>query len=212
MISIKKFTVNPFKENSYIFSDETGNCLIVDAGFYFKKEIKEVLDYLQTNNLNPLGLINTHCHFDHLMGVDAIRKQFGIPFKCHAEDAFWLPLASAQARSFGIAMPEVSVADEYFEDNQILNFGNSSLQVIHIPGHSPGHVAFYSEKDHFVMTGDILFYQSIGRFDLPGGNYDLLISGIKEKLLVLPLETIVWTGHGIETSIGFEKKNNPYLI
>jgi hydroxyacylglutathione hydrolase len=212
MISIKKFTVNPFQENSYILSDETGNCLIADAGFFFKKEINEVLDYLQANNLNPVGLINTHCHFDHLMGVNAIRKQFGISFECHAEDAFWLPLASAQARSFGIVMPEVSNADRYFKDGQNLYFGNSSLEVIHIPGHSPGHVAFYSKKDHFVMAGDVLFYQSIGRFDLPGGNYDLLVGSIKEKLLVLPQETIVWSGHGIETSIGFEKLNNPYLI
>jgi hydroxyacylglutathione hydrolase len=212
MISIKKFTVNPFQENSYVLSDETGNCLIVDAGFFFKKEIKEVLDYLQTNDLKPVGLINTHCHFDHLMGVDFIRMKFGIPFECHAEDAFWLPLASAQARSFGITMPEVAGADHFFKTGQNLSFGNSCLQVIHIPGHSPGHVVFYSPEEQFLLAGDVLFYKSIGRFDLPGGDYEQLISSIKDKLLVLPPGTKVWCGHGDETSIGFEKLNNPYLI
>jgi hydroxyacylglutathione hydrolase len=146
------------------------------------------------------------------MGVNAIRKQFGISFECHAEDAFWLPLASAQARSFGIVMPEVSNADLYFKDGQNLNFGNSSLQVIHVPGHSPGHVVFYSPEYQFLLAGDTLFFKSIGRFDLPGGEYDQLIRSIKDKVLVLPPETNVWCGHGAETSIGFEKLNNPYLI
>jgi hydroxyacylglutathione hydrolase len=212
MISIRKFTVNPFQENSYVLSDETGYCLIVDAGFYFRKEIDEILNYLQTNNLKPVGLINTHCHFDHLMGVDFIRMKFGIPFECHAGDAFWLPLASAQARSFGITMPDVADADHFFPAGQNLSFGNSTLQVIHVPGHSPGHVGFYSPEGQFLMAGDTLFYKSIGRFDLPGGDYELLIRSIKEKLIVLPPETNVWCGHGIETTIGFEKLNNPYLF
>jgi hydroxyacylglutathione hydrolase len=212
MISIRKFTVNPLQENSYVLSDNTGNCLIVDAGFYFRKEINEVLDYLQDHNLKPVGLINTHCHFDHVMGVDVIRRKYGIPFGCHADEAFWLPMASVQARSFGIAMPEVRDADHFISPDQNLNFGDSVLQVIHVPGHSPGHVAFYSPGDQFLLAGDVLFYNSIGRFDLPGGDYAQLIQSIKEKLLVLPPETVVWCGHGPETSIGFEKLNNPYLI
>jgi hydroxyacylglutathione hydrolase len=212
MISIRKFTVNPMQENSYVLWDETGYCMIVDAGFYFQKEINEVLSFLQDNNLKPVGMINTHCHFDHLMGVEVIRRKFGIPFQCHAGDAFWLPLASEQARSFGITMPEVADADLFFQPDMDLNFGNSTLQVIHVPGHSPGHVAFYSAKDKFLIAGDVLFYNSIGRFDLPGGDYSRLIRSIKDKLLVLPPETVVWCGHGVETSIGFEKLNNPYLI
>jgi hydroxyacylglutathione hydrolase len=211
MISIRKFTVNPLQENSFVLSDPTGNCLIVDAGFYFRKEINEVIDYLQNQNLKPVGLINTHCHFDHLMGVEVMRKKYGIPFECHSADAFWVPLASMQARSFGISMPEVGEADHFFEADRILNFGNSTLHVIHVPGHSPGHVVFYSPEDQFLIAGDVLFCKSIGRFDLPGGDYTQLIRSIKEKLLVLPPETVVWCGHGIETSIGFEKLNNPYL-
>jgi glyoxylase-like metal-dependent hydrolase (beta-lactamase superfamily II) len=212
MISVKKFSVNPFQENSYVVSDETGYCLVVDAGFFFQKEIDEVLNYLHTQNLKPVGLVNTHCHFDHLMGVDFIRNKFGIPFECHKDDAFWLPLASVQARSFGITMPEMANADHFFQADQELHFGNSFLQVIHVPGHSPGHVVFYSPEDQFLLAGDVLFYKSIGRSDLPGGDYDQLIGSIKEKLLLLPPETIVWSGHGVETSIGFEKLNNPYLI
>ena len=212
MISVKKFSVNQFQENSYVVSDETGYCLVVDAGFFFQKEIDEVLNYLHTQNLKPVGLVNTHCHFDHLMGVDFIRNKFGIPFECHKDDAFWLPLASVQARSFGITMPEMANADHFFQADQELHFGNSFLQVIHVPGHSPGHVVFYSPGNQFLMAGDVLFHSSIGRSDLPGGNYDQLVRSIKEKLLVLPPETIVWSGHGVETSIGFEKLNNPYLI
>jgi hydroxyacylglutathione hydrolase len=212
MINVKKYIVNPFRENSYILSDETGDCMLVDAGFYSKEEQDEVLNYLNIKKLNPIGLISTHCHIDHIIGVDFIRRKFGIPFQCHIEDSSWLSLAPAQGRSFGIDLPEVSPADGYFSGGQTIYFGNSSLLVIHVPGHSAGHVVFYSAENQFLMAGDNLFYMGIGRFDLPGGNYYQLIQSIKEKMLVLPPETKVWSGHGNETTIGFEKLNNPYLI
>ncbi len=211
MITVHKFTVNPFQENSYLLSDETGQCLMVDAGFYSGTERNKLSEYLQEASLKPVGLINTHCHFDHLMGVEFFRNKFGIPFDCHAKDAFWLQRAKDQAAFYGIKMENVADADRYWEDEQEIRFGESVLKILHVPGHSPGHMAFYAPEEGFVLTGDVLFHQSIGRFDFPGGDFDQLITSITEKLMVLPPETVVWTGHGQETSIGHEKRNNPYL-
>ena len=212
MINVQKFTVNPFQENSYVLSDHTGKCLIADPGFFSGTEKQKLLEFIRSENLEPVGLIATHCHFDHIMGVDFLRQQFGIPFECHQDDAFWIPMAGSQAASFGINMPEVADADRLWDSGCEIRFGDSALQVIHLPGHSPGHVVFYSEKDRFLLAGDVLFLKSIGRFDLPGGDYSRLITGIKEKLMILPPETKVWSGHGPETSVGFEKKHNPYLL
>jgi len=212
MIRIKKFVVNPFGENSYVLSDETMEALVVDAGFYFQEEREQLIHYLTENGLKPVRLVNTHCHFDHVMGVDFIRQKFGIPFECHAEDAFWLTLASAQSRSFGISMENPAAADGTITEGESVMFGRSPLRIIHVPGHSPGHVAFYAEQEHFLLAGDVLFSGGIGRSDLPGGNYARLMQSITEKLLVLPPETTVYSGHGTETSVGWEKTHNPYLI
>jgi len=146
------------------------------------------------------------------MGTELVRQKFGIPFECHAEDAFWLEIVSEQARSFGITMQNIAPADGYLSEENPILFGNSKLQVFHVPGHSPGHVVFYSGENRFLIAGDVLFYESIGRSDLPGGNYAQLIKNIKEKLLVLPPETKVYCGHGTDTSIGHEKSGNPYLF
>jgi hydroxyacylglutathione hydrolase len=211
MITVKKFAVNPFRENTYLLSDETGETVVIDAGCHFQDERKEILDYMHNNNLKPVRLVNTHCHFDHLMGVDFIRQKFGIPFACHTEDAFWLDLVSDQCRSFGISMKNVAAADGFISDGDTIRVGNSSLRIMHVPGHSPGHVVFYAPEEGFLFAGDVLFYGSIGRSDLPGGNYSQLIRNIKEKLFVLPPETLVWSGHGIETTIGFEIEHNPFF-
>jgi glyoxylase-like metal-dependent hydrolase (beta-lactamase superfamily II) len=211
MITVHKFTVNPFQENSYLLSVENGQTLIVDAGFYTEAERNKLIEYMQSARLTPVGLINTHCHFDHLLGVDFLRNKLGIPFTCHAEDAFWLHMAKDQAATFGIKMENAADADIYWESDLDIPIGRSVLKVIHLPGHSPGHVVFYAPNEKFVLVGDVLFYQSIGRFDLPGGDYHQLVTGIQEKLLVLPPDTAVWSGHGPETGIGFEKLHNPYL-
>lgn len=211
MIKVEKFVVNPLGENSYIVSDETGECIFVDPGFFYEEEHEEVREYLKINNLTPVKITNTHCHFDHIMGVEFVRNEFNIPFFAHHEDAFWVEKAIDQGKMFGFDMEPVAPADAFFTENEFVEFGNTKLKIIHVPGHSPGHVVFYSESDKKLIAGDVLFYGSIGRTDLPGGDYNTLISNIKNKLFHLPDETVVYCGHGPETTIGFEKRTNPFL-
>lgn len=211
MIKVEKFVVNPLQENSYVISDETGECIFVDPGFYFDEEKEEVKQYIADNHLTPVFIANTHCHFDHMMGVEFIRSEYGIPFRAHMDDEFWVEAAVRQGEMFGFEMLPVKKPDSSFGDGEELQFGKSSFKIIHVPGHSPGHTVFLFESDNVLIAGDVLFYGSIGRTDLPGGNYETLISGIKSKLLVLPGETKVYSGHGPETTIGMEKKINPFL-
>lgn len=211
MIKIKKFVVGPLGENSYVLSDETGECVFVDPGFYYEEEHEEIDDYISDNKLKPVNITNTHCHFDHVMGVEFVRKKYKIPFHAHNDDAFLITRAENQAIIFGFKMKPISPIDKFVTENDRVKFGNTALKIIHVPGHSPGHLVFYSAEENFLIAGDVIFYGSIGRTDLPGGNYQTLISGIKEKLFVLPDDTIVYSGHGPETTIGFEKENNPFL-
>jgi glyoxylase-like metal-dependent hydrolase (beta-lactamase superfamily II) len=211
MLKIEKFVVNPLQENTFVLSDETRACIFIDPGFYFDVEQKEIIDYVKDNKLKPVKITNTHCHFDHIMGVEFIRGQYKIPFYAHPDDAFWVEQAVFQGKMFGFEMEPVQAPDYFFQENEPLKFGNTEFQVIHVPGHSPGHVVFYSEKEGVLIGGDVLFHGSIGRTDLPGGNYETLIAGIKEKLFRLPDETKVYCGHGPETTLGFEKASNPFL-
>ena len=211
MITVKKFVVNPLGENSFVLSDDTNECVFIDPGFYFEEEHREIKEYISANNLVPVKIINTHCHFDHILGVEFVRNEFGIPFQIHRNDLFLVENAPEQALRFGFEMSEISPADKFLEEGETIQFGNSQLEIIHVPGHAPGHVVFYSKENDFLIAGDVLFYGSIGRTDLPGGDYSTLISNINSKLLVLPENTKVYCGHGPETSIGFEKLNNPFL-
>lgn len=211
MLKVEKFVVNPLQENTFVISDETGECVFIDPGFYFEEERNEIKKYVADNNLKPVLIANTHCHFDHLMGVEFIRKEYGIPFKAPSGDAFWVEKAIEQAQMFGFEMEPVRAPDFFFQDDEMLKVGNSAFKIIHVPGHSTGHVVFYAEKENILIGGDVLFYGSIGRTDLPGGDYNTLISNIKTKLFGLPGETKVFCGHGPETTIGFEKSSNPFL-
>lgn len=212
MLKIEKFVVNPLQENSYVISDETGECIFVDPGFYYREEQMEVTEFIEDSQLTPVKIANTHCHFDHVMGVEFIRAKYKIPFIAHAEDNFWIERAAEQGEMFAIDMKPVRPADDNFNKDGKVKFGKSELQILHVPGHSPGHAVFYNENDGILIAGDVLFLGSIGRTDLPGGDYDTLISGIKSKLFLLPDDTKVYCGHGQETTIGFEKKNNPFLM
>ena len=211
MIKVKKFTVNPLQENSFLLYDEAGNGMIIDAGFYYPRENEDISLYIAQNNLTLISLVNTHCHFDHVMGVENLRNKYNVPFICHEGDSFWLSRVSAQSAFFGIEMENLLPADRYISEGEILRLGNSELSVLHVPGHSPGHIVLFASNERFLLAGDVLFSGSIGRTDLPGGNFKQLIQGIHEKLMTLPPDTVVYSGHGTETTIGYEKANNPFL-
>lgn len=211
MFGIKKFVVNPLQENTYLIYDDTKECIIVDAGFYFDKEKEEVDSYLRENRLILKKLVNTHCHFDHLLGISYLHDKYKVGFEAHEADSFLVDKAVSQGAMFGFEVDKVPPIDTFLREADPVEFGATQLRVIHVPGHSPGHVVLYSEKQNVLMSGDTLFYGSIGRTDLTGGDYNTLISGIKAKLLSLPDNTKVYSGHGPETSIGYERMHNPFL-
>jgi len=212
MLNIKKFTFNPVEVNAFILWDETLECVLIDPACYYHEEEQQLKKFVEFNHLKPVRLLNTHGHFDHLMGNHFIEKTWGLKCEIHKDDSYLVERADAQALNFGIEMSAPPSIGRFLGDGEEISFGNSELKVIHVPGHSPGGVAFYSETDQLLIAGDILFLGSIGRTDLPMGNYNLLISGIKEKLMVLDDKVKVYCGHGPETTIFNEKKNNPYLI
>jgi glyoxylase-like metal-dependent hydrolase (beta-lactamase superfamily II) len=211
MFQIKKFTFNPVQENTFVLYDETGECAIIDAGCYFENERKELNDFIAVNQLKPVKLINTHCHFDHIMGVTHCRAKYKLQFETHADEAILVEHAVDSGDMFGIPMEPIDAPDFFFKEGDRLTFGNSYLEVIEAPGHSPGGVVFHNPEEKILIAGDVLFYGSIGRTDLPGGSFERLVGNIQTKLLTLPEETLVYCGHGPETTIGFEKKNNPFL-
>lgn len=211
MIKIKKFTFNPVQENTFIVYDETKECVIIDAGCYYDYEQKELDEFISANNLLPVKLINTHCHFDHIMGITHCRVKYNLKFETHRDELPLVKQAVAHGRLYSIPVKPIDDPDGYFAENDLITFGNSALKVIAAPGHSPGGVVFYEENQKILIAGDVLFYGSIGRTDLPGGSFEELTGNIINKLLVLPDDTIVYCGHGQETTIGFEKKNNPFL-
>jgi len=210
MISIKKFIFNSFEVNAYILSDDTKECIIIDPACYDDLEKRTLTDYIDSNSLKPVKLINTHCHVDHLLGNSFVIEKYKLSTEIHKAGLPLLGNLKGYGMMFGINVENIPKPINFIEDNQIIRFGNSSLKAIYVPGHADGSLAFYSEEG-FVIVGDVLFYSGIGRTDLPSGNQSLLINNIKTKLFVLPEKTIVYCGHGPETTIGFEKENNPFF-
>lgn len=211
MIQVKKFTFNPIQENTFIVYDETLECVIIDPGCYTPKERNALDVFITEKQLKPVRLITTHCHFDHIMGVTHCRSTYHLAFETHPDEAALVEGAAEHGDLFGVPMEPIDAPDAFFKEGDRITFGNSYLEVIETPGHSPGGVVFYNPEQKILIAGDVLFYGSIGRTDLPGGSFEKLVGNIQTKLLILPEETIVYSGHGPETSIAFEKKNNPFL-
>jgi glyoxylase-like metal-dependent hydrolase (beta-lactamase superfamily II) len=211
-MTIKVFTFNPFQENTYLLHDESGEAVIIDAGCMNDGEKKLLKKYLDDNHLVLKRVLNTHLHIDHQFGNKFLFETYGILPEAGSEDEFLLQNVVNQARMFGLPINEsAQELGNFIVDNQEIKFGNSSIISIHVPGHSPGSMAFYSQKDGFLLAGDVLFQNSIGRTDLERGDYATLIRSITNRLLPLPDSTIVYCGHGPSTTIGNEKVNNPYL-
>ncbi len=212
MIKIKVFTVNPFQENTYLVYDETKECIIIDCGCLSDYEKDSLKKFIAENNLEPKRLLNTHLHIDHALGNRFIYEEYELEPEAHQADEFLLDQMKLQADVFGICMKDepMPLGNYLNEENKIF-FGNSELEIFHVPGHSPGSLVFYARSEEVLFSGDVLFLGSIGRTDLPGGDYATLIRNIQQKLLVLPPETLVLPGHGCTTTIQREKEENPFL-
>ena len=199
-------------ENTFIVYDQTKECIIIDPGCYSIEEKEELLSFININQLKPTLLINTHCHIDHIFGNNFVNKKWNTRLVINKLELEILKSAHVVAQSYGFNNYEPSPQpSKYIIEGDIITFGKSELKVLFTPGHAPGHISLYSKKDEFIISGDVLFMNSIGRTDLPGGDYETILKTIKNKLLTLPKQTKVYCGHGPETTIDNEKNNNPFL-
>lgn len=210
MLKIQSFVFNPLQENTYVVYDDSKECVVIDPGCYDVDEKKELADFISTHHLTVRLLLNTHCHVDHVLGNSFVKETYGTKLLIHPLDEPTLRAVKVYAPAYGIYQYQEAEADGYLEEGTPVTFGNHSFSVLFVPGHAPGHVAFYNEQEKVVIGGDVLFYNSIGRTDLPGGNFETLIRSIHEKLFKLPDDVTVYPGHGPETTIGFEKRTNPF--
>ena len=210
-MEVFRFVFSPIEVNTYILADESGDCIIIDCGCYDKSEFRILTDFIDEKNLHPVLLLDTHCHLDHIFGNGMLLKKYGLGAYFHKDDEPNRKDSIMHASLFGLQMEMPPEPAGYIADGQRIDSGSISLKVLHVPGHAAGSLAFYSEKDGCVFTGDALFAGTIGRTDLPGGNFETLINSIRTKLFVLPPATIVYSGHGEETTIGTEIRTNPYF-
>ena len=211
MIQIKAFTFNPIQENSYILYTEKGHAVIIDPGCYFSAEQEMLKDFLFEHALTPTLLLNTHCHLDHVFGNHWVHQEFGLELNLHPSEKPVLEMAPESGKRWGLPFQNYNGTLHFLQENDLIPIDDDLLKVIAAPGHSPGSICFYCEAQHFLISGDVLFYQSIGRTDLPGGDHLTLLNSIKSKLYVLPDNTTIYPGHGKPTSIGYEKLNNPFV-
>ena len=211
MIHIKSFTCNPYQENTYLLYDDSSECVIIDPGMYTGDEQNLVLKFIAENKLKPVLLLNTHCHIDHVLGNRFIYETYGLLPQFHKGEEIVLNAIVSYAPQMGIRYEVSPLPELYLPESGVVSFGETELELIFSPGHSPAHLCFYNKTERFLIGGDVLFYQSIGRTDLPGGDHEQLIRNIREKLFILPDDCRVFPGHGPDTTIGFEKQFNPFL-
>ncbi len=211
-MKIKRFEFNMFPVNCYVLWDETKEAVVIDPGCFYEEEKQKLKDFITGNGLKVKEVLNTHLHLDHIFGNPFMLQEFGLHARANQADEFWLESAPKQSRMFGFQLKEEPVPlGEYLHDGDTVTFGNTTLEAIHVPGHSPGSLVFYCKEDNCMFSGDVLFQGSIGRADLTGGNFDELREHICSRLFVLPNETVVYPGHGAPTTIGIEKVENPFF-
>ena len=211
MSRVISFVFNPFQENTYIITDDSGECIIIDPGCYTATEQSELVSYIDEQGLKPVGLLNTHCHVDHVLGNQFVQDKYGLELIIHKEDHQLLREASNHAKLFGFNIEPSPEPGGFLSDGDIYEFGNTKFEVIHTPGHSPGSITFFNKADQYAIVGDVIFFQSVGRTDLPGGSMDVLLQSILGKILHLGDEVRLYSGHGPQTNVGFERSNNPFL-
>lgn len=212
MIKIATLQFNPFQENTYVISDSTGEAIIVDAGNYSAAEDNALLNYVKDNGLKPVMAVNTHGHVDHILGVQFVKDTFGVPFALHGEDKFLVDSCRTHGELYGFKIGTVPSVDIDLSGETSVKFGESELRIIHTPGHTPGHIALYDEQSKALLTGDTLFKESIGRTDLPGGDYTWIMKSILEKIVPLGGDVTIFPGHGPSSTISHELLYNPFIV
>ena len=211
MFTVKAFTFSPVQENTYVLYNDKGNAFIIDPGCYFEEERDTLAQFLQQNKLQPVKLLNTHCHLDHVFGNKWIYETYGLELHLHPNEQQVLAYAPTSGLMWNLPFDNYNGPFHFLNEGDELLLDSDQLKVLFAPGHAPGHVCFYCKKQGFVIGGDVLFRESIGRTDLPGGNHETLLNSIRTQLFTLPDETVVYSGHGPTTTIGYEKKHNPFL-
>ncbi len=211
MLTIKSFTFGPFQENMFVLHDESNECVIIDPGCYTSTEQQILKKYIEEKKLKPVLLLNTHCHVDHVAGNRFVHDTFGLLPVIHKNDLVVLQSQERVCLTYGLNYDPSPIPEKFIDEGDVISFGNTKLKVLFTPGHAPGHVVFYNQENNFVINGDVLFSGSIGRTDLPLGDFDTLENSIRTKLYTLPNETVVYCGHGPSTTIGQEKQSNPFV-
>lgn len=211
MLTIEKFTFSPIQENTYIVYNEQGDCCIIDPGCYFGNERQELKAFIEEHQLTPKYLLNTHCHLDHVFGNKFVHDTWGLTLHLHEKDKVVLDHAPTSGLKWGLPFDQYQGDLIYLREGDTIRLGNDQLNILFTPGHSPGSISFYCAAQHFILSGDVLFQRSIGRTDLPGGDFDILAQSIRSELYTLPDETLVYSGHGDETTVGAEKLHNPFV-
>lgn len=210
-MDIHKLVFSPISVNTYVLDDGSGDCAVIDCGCYDRSEFSVLENFFTGRKLKPVLLLNTHCHLDHIFGNVFMLEKYGLRTLSGEPDENNRRNATHHAMVFGLEMEDAPEPEGFLSDGQELRFNDAILKVLHVPGHSPGSMAFYYEAGKCVFTGDALFSGSIGRTDLPGGRHETLIKSIREKLLTLPPDTVVYPGHGESTDIATEIRTNPWL-
>jgi len=211
-MKIKRFIFNPFQENTYVLYDDSKECVIIDPGCYEVSEEIELEKFINENKLNPVILLNTHCHIDHILGNQFVAEKWGVELQMHKDDLPLLENAGQISKMYALENYSGSPYPKHFlKDGDTFSFGKSKLDVIFTPGHAPGHICFYSKQHNFIISGDVIFQMSIGRTDLPFGDYDTLINSITKKIFPLPGQTQIHCGHGPSTVLNYEREHNPFL-
>lgn len=212
MLKVKYFTFNPFQENTYLVTDsESGDTLIIDPGCYDPEERAALTSYIAEHNLHPTRLLNTHCHIDHIFGNAFIAQTYDLGLEIPAGEQMVLNYAEAMGMQFGTPVDKMPAPSRLLSDKDSISLGGYSFTLLSTPGHSPDSLCFYCASENVLISGDVLFFGSIGRYDLPGGDYHTLMQSIQDKLMILPDPTKVYPGHGPETTIGQERTHNPFL-
>lgn len=211
MTTITSFIFSPFQENTYVISDENGECWIIDPGCYTAQERERLQKYISENNLKPTKLLNTHCHLDHIFGNAFVADTYNLSPQWHKNESLIAENAKMAAMMYGVEPPEYRKPGELLVEGTTLQLGDATFKLLLTPGHSPGSISFYNEKEKYAIVGDVLFSGSIGRTDLPGGDFETLINSIHRELLVMPDDTKIYNGHGPATTIGQERMHNPFL-